>query len=171
MLKFFCQGLFISPKCWKFAKSGHTDIHGRQLFDNFNSATDELLSFLFTEFLVLLLLWWRPRWQVLASQNKVPKSFWNIFGEKLIQLKLFWVRNVRSFVRLMMHFLQHLTTSFQIFLNGPTPVSFLFIFVLFKKTEFFTSNAMWKMSCPSSKGTAPGLDPTTSGTWVVCHNH
>ena len=99
MLKFFCQGLFISPKCWKFAKSGHTDIHGRQLFDNFNSATDELLSFLFTEFLVLLLLWWRPWWQVLASQNTVPKSFWNIFGEKLIQLKLFWVRNVRSFVR------------------------------------------------------------------------
>ena len=51
----------------------------------------------------------------------------------------------------------------EIFLNGPTPASFLFIFVLFKQTiqslqQINVKNVM------SIQYTAPGFEPMTFGT-------
>ena len=53
-----------------------------------------------------------------------------------------------------------------LFLNGPTPASFSFIFGLFKiKTTIFSKKIM------SVQYTVLGFEPTTSRIWVVSHYH
>ena len=62
-------------------------------------------------------------------------------------------------------------TTAKIFLNGPTPASFLLIFSLFKqKIQFFTTNQCAK-NVTSIQYTVPGFEPTTSRTWIISNNH
>ena len=65
--------------------------------------------------------------------------------------------------------LRWLVSTFLSLKNGPTPASVSLIFCLFKQTSLqFYNKYTWKISIQYA---APGLEHTTSRTWVVSHNH
>ena len=60
---------------------------------------------------------------------------------------------------------------FEVFKNGPTPASFSFIFSLFKQAQLLFLQQISVKNVMSIQYTAPGFELTTSGTWVITHNH
>ena len=57
-----------------------------------------------------------------------------------------------------------------LFLNGPTPASFLFIFVFLNKQYNLYNKSMWE-NVTSIQYTGSEFEPTTSWACVVSHNH
>ena len=75
-------------------------------------------------------------------------SSWSFHWKACWPSRLLTKMNFRSMSSIRTH--QTVCWVFAIFLNGPTPASFLFIFGLFKQTNIFIANQFEKNSWPSS---------------------